>query len=95
MSTTKASLRSFQDEIEQIHHKETAKQRAQAQSTTERDAIKKPIKEVAPETEVDARTIEISRVDAVEFDNDAELQVCFSEIQRLLETYSWIDMVQE
>ena len=74
MSTAKASLRSFQDEIDQIQYKETAKQRAQAQVTVDREVTKKPLKDTPSEPQVEKQTIDVVPTEAIEFD-DAELQV--------------------
>jgi GTP-binding protein 1 len=74
--TTKATLRSFQDEIDNIHHKETLKQRAQAQVSTEREAAKKPVKlkDTTDGKDKDQPDIE-EPAQGFHFDDDSELQV--------------------
>ncbi|KAF8577306.1 P-loop containing nucleoside triphosphate hydrolase protein [Ramaria rubella] len=72
--TAKATLRSFQDEIDSIHHKETAKQRAQAQASIEREAAKKSTrsKDVTDQNE----QLDVDTNDSHVFhdDGDTELQ---------------------
>ncbi|KAF8514255.1 GTP-binding protein 1 [Hysterangium stoloniferum] len=74
--TTRASLRSFQEEIDTIHHKETAKQRVQAQQLAEREAVKKPIcsKESKDSTDMGVPSAEQVHPQHADFDDDGELQ---------------------
>lgn len=73
--TTKATLRSFQDEIDHIHHKETAKQRAQAQTSVERETAKKTIKAEDDAKDGDHSDLQQSDTQRFHFDDDTELQV--------------------
>jgi GTP-binding protein 1 len=79
---TKATLRSFQDEIDNIHNKETAKQRAQAQASADRDATstKKPFKLKDTNDAKDNELFEVEQSDLqrLHFDDDTELQVSWA-----------------
>lgn len=76
------TLRNFQDEIDNIHQRETAKQRTQAQISVERESGKKPFKSKdAIETKGGAQP-DVRRLDAqgFQFDDDTDLQVCLASI---------------
>ncbi|KAF8488394.1 P-loop containing nucleoside triphosphate hydrolase protein [Gautieria morchelliformis] len=77
-TNTRATLRSFQDEIDNIHHKETAKQRAQAQASAEREATsaKKPskLKDTNDVKDNEPLDVEQSDLQRPHFDDDTELQ---------------------
>ena len=77
--TTKATLRSFQDEIDNIHHKETAKQRAQAQVSAERDPTKKSLKskDTIDVKDDDQPDVKQSVTQKFHFDDNTDLQVCW------------------
>lgn len=77
--TTKATLRSFQDEIDNIHHKETAKQRAQAQVSSERETAKRPFKSkdtIDVKDDDGQPVVNQSDAQGFHFDDDTDLQVC-------------------
>lgn len=76
---TKASLRSFQDEIESIHQNETAKHRAQVHHPVDGESSKKPtvFKDTRNERKAEISPTDNATVNPVEYDefDDAELQV--------------------
>lgn len=74
--TAKATLRSFQDEIDTIHHKETLKQRIQAQISTERETTRKTVKSKdATDAKDNDQADVVPPAQGYQFDDDSQLQV--------------------
>lgn len=78
----KSSLNSFQEVIDNIHRRETAKQREATKQhvqaslgSAERRALKKPQEEKKPGTSPNALEHSVYLTTAVEFDDDT-IQVC-------------------